>query len=179
MKRLLCVVLAALSIPACASPTKVSYWNGIPFDNRSGFAERLLAAHNAERLRLGHPPVAWSQRLAADAQGWADRLAASGAFEHAPIQLRVGEGENLFTGTSGAFPLEQMIGGFVGERADFKPGVFPDVSRKGDWHEVGHYTQLIWRNTTEVGCALATGHGRDTLVCRYSPPGNVVGQMVP
>jgi len=42
---------------------------------------------------------------------------------------------------------------------------------------VGHYTQMIWRNTTEVGCAVAERDDRQILVCRYSPPGNVRGEM--
>jgi len=48
----------------------------------------------------------------------------------------------------------------------------------GNWADVGHYTQMIWKNTTAVGCAVATGGGMDPLVCRYSPSGNFIGQPV-
>jgi hypothetical protein len=42
-----------------------------------------------------------------------------------------------------------------------------------------HYTQMVWRNTTQVGCAGVDGRdGKYRLVCRYSPPGNVMGQSV-
>jgi len=37
---------------------------------------------------------------------------------------------------------------------------------------------MVWRKTTEVGGAIATGGGNDVLVCRYSPPGNVIGEPV-
>ena len=44
---------------------------------------------------------------------------------------------------------------------------------------VGHYTQIVWKNTTKVGCGIAnslTDRGGEWVVCRYSPPGNYVGQ---
>ena len=42
--------------------------------------------------------------------------------------------------------------------------------------DVGHYTQLMWRDTHDVGCAVATGNREDVLVCRYSSAGNYVGE---
>jgi hypothetical protein len=71
-----------------------------------------------------------------------------------------------------------MVDGWIEERKDYVPGRFPDVSRTGQWGDVGHYTQLIWSKTTSVGCAIATGADDDVLVCRYSPPGNFVGEFV-
>ena len=62
------------------------------------------------------------------------------------------------------------------EGRDFVNGVTPAFSRTGKWQDVSHYTQMIWRNTTRVGCAIASNRRDDYLVCRYSPPGNVVGQ---
>jgi hypothetical protein len=37
----------------------------------------------------------------------------------------------------------------------------------------GHFTQLVWRATTELGCARAQCGGIDVVVCQYDPPGNV------
>ncbi len=144
---------------------------------RSGVSARLLAAHNRERVRLGIAPLAWNDRLSAEAQRWANSLARRRAFEHAR-GLR-GVGENLWTGTAGSYSPEEMIGGFIDEARDFRPGKFPNVSRTGNWSDVGHYTQLIWPATREVGCALARGRSNEVLVCRYFPAGNVAGQRVP
>ena len=82
-------------------------------------------------------------------------------------------------GTRGGFTLEQMVGNWASEKRWFRPGVFPDVSTTGNWSQVGHYSQIVWPATTRVGCGLARGRGRDVLVCRYAPAGNVDGRRVP
>lgn len=141
------------------------------------FEKRVLAEHNRARGAVGAPPLAWSDALAADAVAWGKRLAAERRWEHDPDNRD--EGENLWMGTAGAFSIEDMIGGWADERRDYRPGVFPTVARPGkSWHDVGHYTQMIWATTTEVGCGLVRGGSNDYLVCRYAPPGNVMGRPI-
>ncbi|MCA1662551.1 MAG: CAP family protein [Novosphingobium sp.] len=140
------------------------------------FAERLLIAHNRERDRVGVPRLEWSANLAGEAQAWADDLARSDRFEHA--RDRGDAGENLWMGSAERYSAEQMIAGFVQEVRHFRHGQFPHVSTTGRWADVGHYTQLVWRDTQEVGCAVARGRTNDVLVCRYWPAGNVIGQRV-
>lgn len=79
-------------------------------------------------------------------------------------------------GTAGRFAPEAMVGAWIEEKAYFTRGTFPRVSRTGQWADVGHYTQMVWRDTSEVGCAVARGRRADVLVCRYARPGNVVGR---
>ena len=140
---------------------------------------RLLALHNAERARTRAAPLQWDARLAAAAATYGATLARIGRLQHDPHALRLGQGENLWMGTRGAFSPEQMVGGWISERNLFRPGVFPNVSRNGNWADVGHYTQMIWKGTTHVGCAIQRSPRWDFLVCRYSPPGNIQGRLVP
>ena len=144
---------------------------------RADFNARLLAAHNNERGRLGVPALEWDNSLAADARVWADELAATGRFEHSPDDPdRPLQGENLWAGTPRAFSPEAMVGLWRAEKSDYRPGIFPNNSRSGDVEKVGHYTQLIWRESRRVGCATAVGRDEEFLVCRYSEAGNVTGQ---
>lgn len=79
-------------------------------------------------------------------------------------------------GTRGAYAYGDMIGAWVAERRYYRPGKVPDNSSTAKFGDVAHYTQIIWRATTRVGCALASNSSDDYLVCRYTPAGNVVGQ---
>lgn len=142
-------------------------------------AERdFLTAHNLARTDAGAPPLVWSERLARDAQGWADHLAARGLYDHASLDQRKGQGENLWRGPRDRWSPWEMVGFFVGEQRHFRAGNFPDVSRTGRWADVGHYTQVIWPQTREVGCAIARTASDEVLVCRYWPAGNIWGQRI-
>jgi hypothetical protein len=137
---------------------------------------RLLAAHNRERSAAGIAPLAWDSGLAAEAASWGGQLAAAGAFEHEDTGDEDPQGENLWAGTPGAYAPEEMVEGWIEEKKFFRPGRFPDNSLTGDYADVGHYTQLMWRETDRVGCALAAGAEEEVLVCRYRTAGNVVGE---
>lgn len=143
----------------------------------SNFEDRVLAAHNRERQTRNVAPLAWNSDLAADARRWAEHLAATGQFAHAPERPVEPEGENLWAGTRGHYQIEAMVDGWVREKRYFRPGAFPDNSATGRVEDVGHYTQLMWRQTREVGCAMASGAREDVLVCRYSTAGNYIGEI--
>lgn len=140
------------------------------------FEQRVLAAHNRERSALGVEPLQWDPALAASARVWATHLSATNRFEHAPEPESEPEGENLWAGTRGYYALEAMVDGWLREKRFFRPGTFPNNSTTGRVEDVGHYTQLVWRQTRRVGCAMATGAREDVLVCRYSQAGNYRGE---
>lgn len=140
------------------------------------FETRVLAAHNRERQAMSVGPLGWDPRLAADARQWARHLAVTGGFEHAPERSSDPEGENLWAGTRGYYAIEAMVDGWVREKRYFQPGVFPNNSTTGHVADVGHYTQLVWRQSRHVGCAIASGTREDVLVCRYSEAGNYIGE---
>ena len=147
--------------------------SGQTFYKDSTFIGAILLQHNTYRATLQLPYLLWSDELAADARTWAAHLAAVDKGEHDP-SIRGREGENIWWGTAGAFSYADMVAFWVAEKKDFVYGLFPNC-RKGK-AVVGHYTQVVWKNTTSVGCALATNGQLDYLVCRYSPAGNIIGQ---
>lgn len=129
----------------------------------------LLAAHNAYRSPLGLPPLQWSATLAARAQDWANHIAATNSLTHN------GAGQNLVW-ANGPFSLTQLVNIWGAERPNFTDSTFPAISTTGNWQDAGHYSQLVWSTTTEVGCATASNPSHFILVCNYNPPGNIEGE---
>lgn len=168
----------------------------------TGFSVGMTAAHNATRAELGlNPPLpdlTWSEELADFAQEWADTLANSancGTIFHRDQRMY---GENIaFRGSSRLtveYAPEEAVESWAAEIACWDYGTIlgnrapsagsescdPVCIAKQNSSGCGHYTQLIWRNTREVGCAYSTcidGRFTDEIwVCNYNPPGNFVGQ---
>lgn len=140
----------------------------------TAFISAMLEHHNTYRDSLQLPALQWSPVLANDALAWAQHLAEMDKGQH-DAGIIGKEGENLWWGTTNAFSFGDMVDAWGAEKNLFREGLFPDcrVSRSA---VVGHYTQMVWRTTQVVGCALV-GNGRnDFLVCRYAPAGNVIGQ---
>jgi uncharacterized protein YkwD len=146
---------------------------GQHFDGRqaatapASFAREMLSAHNAVRARVKVAPLAWSERLAAVAKDWADRLLTRNEFIHRPNSKY---GENLFDVTGAAATSGKVVDDWASEGRSY------DYSSNQCSAVCGHYTQIVWRDTKEVGCAVARGGGREVWVCEYDPPGNLVGK---
>ncbi|MGD0192982.1 MAG: CAP family protein [Rhizomicrobium sp.] len=161
-------VVAAIAMTAMASMVVADA--GTALDKNE-----LLTAQNKYRAEVGLPPLQWSDTLAQSAQQWAEELAKENQMRHSGA---VGRGENLAMWTTGKASLTQLVAMWGNEKKWFIHTNFPNVSTSGDWHAVAHYTQLVWRNTTDVGCGIASGGGNDYLVCQYSPQGNLETQQV-
>jgi uncharacterized protein YkwD len=121
--------------------------------------------HNASRAKHCVPPLTWSDALARTAQAWADKC----VFEH---DLKTEEGENLAIGED--MTMREAHEAWYDEELplyDFK---------KGEWsEETGHMTQIVWRETRQVGCAVAICPGQGNYwVCRYAPAGNYEGEFI-
>ncbi len=140
--------------------------------------QAMEAGHRAARTQVGVPPLTWDAALAADAQRYADTLARTGRFQHSPQPRATPEqGENLWTGTRGAYRYGEMIGHWRAEQRDYRHVALPAASRTGTFGDVAHYTQMVWRDTRRFGCAQASNATDDMVVCRYVPAGNIAGRM--
>ncbi|MBE7497547.1 MAG: hypothetical protein HS117_21590 [Verrucomicrobiaceae bacterium] len=169
------LLTGCLTIPVPAGPPPAADFGPAPggFTADSGplvsASDRgeFMRVHNEARAAVGAPPLAWSDELAAFAQEWADELARRDRLQH---RSGHGHGENLAYGTGvNAATAARM---WLEERADYDGGVIST----SNFSRVGHYTQMIWSSTTEVGYGIAR-IGRNTyVVANYAPAGNVIGQ---
>lgn len=167
--RLLAIVGLTLMSPLVQGAT--SYDNGLE--------DRLLASHNRARDALGIAPLEWDNSLALDAEMWGKHLTRVGHLVHSKSDPKDPDpqGENLWAGTRGYYSPEAMVGLWVAEKKNYRHGVFPNVTRTGNLEDVGHYTQVMWRSSKAVGCAVVRGRYDDFLVCRYNEGGNVLGEV--
>jgi uncharacterized protein YkwD len=112
-------------------------------------------------------PLKWSKQLAERAQDWADALLARRQFVHRPNSTF---GENLFEITGAAASPWQVVMAWAAEAQNY------DYNSNKCHGVCGHYTQIVWSSTREVGCAVARSGGREVWVCNYDPPGNWIGE---
>ena len=131
----------------------------------------LCREHNRVRANHCTPPLTWSARLAADAQASADRCPTD--HDRAELQ-RQNENENLFNGFgSSAYTGPQAAFNFwYGEKAnyDFQNPVLIFDPKEGPVN--GHFTQVVWRSTGNIGCGVKVCGNKTFYSCRYQAPGN-------
>jgi pathogenesis-related protein 1 len=139
----------------------------LPGATRSPLETEMVESHNRVRTRVGVPRLVWSDPLAAHARQWANHLIETGAFEHSHA---AGLGENIYEITGARATPEQVVNSWASELRDY------DYRTNRCRGVCGHYTQIVWRDTKEVGCGVAAGGDREVWVCNYSPPGNYVGE---
>ncbi|KAH9809263.1 CAP domain-containing protein, partial [Melampsora americana] len=131
--------------------------------------DRWVKGHNKVRKMYTVADVTWNPQLALAAARQADTC----YFKHTP-QNRYGE--NIAAGQQS---IEQVMNEWV-----FGPGERDSYVRT-DPTSHSHYTQVVWADTKQIGCAVKTcnqfggaalGPGPVKFwVCEYDPPGNVLG----
>lgn len=146
-----------VTVPA-AIPSDVPQWK-----STDTFTSAILNSTNFYRKEHNATDVKWNKTLANFATDYLGKSDCK--FEHSGGPY----GENLAIGYPNA---TASVEGWGNERKDF------DFSDPGFTEKTGHFTQLVWKNTTTVGCdRRLCGQKGWYLVCEYFPRGNVIGQF--
>ena len=136
--------------------------------------QTFVDAHNAVRAGVPQPagyvgvwtpigPIAWSDEIALTSQEWANSLRENNKCNLVHSDTRYGE--NLAGGKDMDPKQAVKMWASEGARFTYKPKYEWDVP-------TGHYSQVIWRKSTQVGCGWASCGKKVVIVCRYNPPGN-------
>lgn len=133
---------------------------------------QFVDLHNEERASLGLNDLQWSDELAGQAQQWANAM----AFKDQASHSGSGYGENIWFGDNNSATIEEMFELWLSEKQYFiESQPVPDNCSQS-WDKCGHYSQIVWSRTSQIGCAAAASQSNDYVVCRYDPPGNIQGQ---
>ncbi|KAL3235048.1 Uncharacterized protein RNJ44_02836 [Nakaseomyces bracarensis] len=132
----------------------------------SDFASSMLNEHNVKRaLHQDTNALTWSDELAAYAQNYADNYDCSGNLVHSGGPY----GENLALG----YTAVGSVDAWYDEISQY------DYANPGFSEATGHFTQVVWKGSTQVGCGIKTCGGvwGDYVICSYNPAGNVIGSF--
>lgn len=144
--------------------------------NLKEFIDDAVKSHNELRKKHGVPSVKHSKDLSDYAQKWAEHMAATGTFGHSSCQLksdRLGENIACRSGTGNVdYSGKEVTEYWYSEIKDHQFGTEPRSLG------TGHFTQVVWKDTKEVGFGKAkSGGGRVFVVGSYRPAGNMVGSF--
>ncbi|CAA0812387.1 CAP (Cysteine-rich secretory proteins- Antigen 5-and Pathogenesis-related 1 protein) superfamily protein [Striga hermonthica] len=155
-----------------SSPPSPSSYNNPPGPSRgsgSSSEQEFLDAHNTVRSGLHLGSLTWDHKLASYASDYAaKRVTAGCGLVHSGGPY----GENLAEGT------DLTASGAVQMWVDEKQYYNHDTNTCADGQVCGHYTQVVWKDTNRVGCAMDKCSDGSSIfvICSYDPRGNYVGQ---
>ncbi len=181
-------LFAVASLLLLAAPARAAFLDCLSFDGFDGESADApaewkgnLRVHNCARRTVVPaanpriPPLRWSPALAQTAQGWANQC----IWQHSGTP---GLGENLYAAAPWSAAQTAAATSWASEFAYYNYAA--NTCASGE--QCGHYTQMVWRSTAQVGCAIrncsiGTPFGSQfpnwtIVVCNYSPPGNYIGQ---
>ncbi len=153
----------------------------------SSVQNRVLLIHNQKRnLHFSDVNLSYSLELEDAAEVYANTLAQSGNFEHDPNNHDNGYGENLYAYSKNQpLGIDDAMPHWYDEEAplyNYEDGSCQEAYYdNGSLIKCGHYTQVVWQETQEVGCATAQYingemRGGYIYVCKYKKAGNINGE---
>ncbi|XP_017553191.1 uncharacterized protein glipr2 isoform X2 [Pygocentrus nattereri] len=159
--------LGGLSIQSNKIPSQSGLAEkGSSGNKNSSFEREFLQIHNTYRKQHGAPPLTINHDLCRSAQAWAENLLSIKTLKHSKADY----GENLYyTWSSVPKTLtgREAVDSWYSEIKDY------NFKKPGFTSGTGHFTQVVWKDTEEVGFGLATDGAAIFVVGQYLPAGNI------
>lgn len=134
------------------------------------FTDAITVRHNFHRKNHKAASLKWNQTIQKFAQQWADKIAAEDRMYHRQPNSY---GENIYWISGGEVNGSSVVDSWYSEIKYY------NYSKPGFSMTTGHFTQVVWAGTTELGCGKAKSkRGGTYVVCNYAPPGNYSGMYV-
>lgn len=162
--------------------------NATTFASEAPQFSGIVDSHNKVREKFSQQPLSWSNALAQYAQQWVDYLAThqNCLMIHRPehiSQFQQQHGENLFWASAEkrgdeshkmqVFSPQEVVNAWAEEEQyyDYQS----NQCQPGE--QCGHFTQMVWHESREVGCAKAVCPDKSQIwACNYHPRGNYIGE---
>lgn len=149
------------------------------------FRNTALSQHNTYRTTHKSPAMTLSDSLNSTAQSWAENIAATGVFAHSSSSQRNGAGENLYASFTTAPSIAADTLAATAVQNWYKEVANYDYANPVFASNTGHFTQVVWKNSTQLGCGAAKGtktmngklYNAFYVVCQYAPAGNMKGEF--
>ena len=149
------------------------------------FRSNSLSKHNGYRATHRSPRMTISSSANNTAQTWAQYLASSGSFQHSSASQRNNAGENLYVYYTTAPSISSDSLANTAVKSWYDEVKLYNYNSPGFSSATGHFTQVVWKGSTQLGCGAARGtktmngtkFNAFYVVCHYAPAGNVQGQF--
>ncbi len=149
------------------------------------FRSNALSKHNSYRATHRSPSMTISSSANNTAQSWAQYLASSGSFQHSSASQRNNAGENLYVYYTTAPSISSDSLANTAVKSWYDEVKAYNYNSPGFSSATGHFTQVVWKSSTQLGCGAARGtktmngtkFNAFYVVCHYIPAGNVQGQF--
>nr|QNH72471.1 toxin candidate TRINITY_DN30054_c0_g1_i1 [Pachycerianthus borealis] len=137
------------------------------------FQQEALRIHNKYRAHHDTGPMTLDPKMCQEAKAYAQIIAQAGRLIHSSKQQRSGEGENLAMAGGTGFV---MTGEHVTDMWYTEVCNYNFVTAKSNGGAIGHFTQLVWKTSTQLGIGKFKVGLATYVVARYRGPGNYLGQ---
>ena len=142
----------------------------------SSFRNTILRRHNELRALHGASPLKWNSKVASFATSWCETLKKENGFRHStsPYGENLGKSWKMPAASDETYATETVNNWYNEINSyDFNNPVFASST--------GHFTQVVWKGSTELGCGISQDLSGDWAItwvcCNYSPPGNYMGKF--